>query len=353
MTTRTTRAILIERHGPPAVLVERDVPLREVAAGEVRIRVQAAGVNFADLLMRAGLYGTVPPRPYSPGFEVAGEVAEVGSGVEQRRAGDRVVALLRHGGYAADVIVSAGQVFSCPDSLGTREAAAVPVVFLTAWVCLFEAARAREGETVLVLGAGGGVGTAAVQLAVSHGLRVLGTAGNQRKRAFVVEELGAAACFDSQGNWEAEVRRQVGPRGIDIALDPVGGSATSACRRLLAPLGRLVFYGLSQAMPRRKRSWLRAAAAWARTPRFHPLSLVEPNVGLLGVHLLHLQDKETILGPALEEIYRAVASGELRPVVDRVLPLDRAGAVEAHLYLHARSNLGKVVLAAPGSESDP
>ncbi len=345
----TTRAILIVRHGRPEVLVERDVPLREPRPTEVRLRVKAAGVNFADLMMRAGLYGTVPARPYSPGFEVAGRVAQVGSDVEGWREGDRAVALLRYGGYARDVLVPAENLFRYPDSLTPVQAAAIPVVFLTAWVCLFEAGNAREGETALILGAGGGVGTAAVQLAVRRGLRVVGTAGNPRKRAFVTEELGAEACFDSRDDWEARVLDLVGPRGIDLALDPVGGRATAACRRLLAPLGRLVFYGLSDAVPHSRRSWIRAARAWLSTPRFHPLSLVEPNVGVLGVHLLHLGAKEGILRPALAEVFRAVVEGELRPVVDRVFSFDRDGAAEAHTYLHERRNLGKVVLALPGN----
>jgi NADPH2:quinone reductase len=223
--------------------------------------------------------------------------------------------------------------------------AAVPVVFLTAWICLYEAGHARPGETALILGAGGGVGTAAVQLGVRRGLRVIGTAGSPRKREFVTGRLGAAACFDSRADWEPEVRELVGDRGIDIALDPVGGQATRACRRLLAPLGRLVFYGLSDAFPKRRRSWLRAARAWLRTPRFHPLSLVEPNVGLFGVHLLHLGSKEEMLRPALDQIFESVVKDELRPVVDRVFSLDREGAVAAHTHLHERANLGKVVLA--------
>ncbi len=344
MRSDTTRAILIERHGPPKVLSEREVPLRDPESGEVHLRVEAAGVNFADLAMRMGLYGTVPERPYSPGFEVAGEVVRVGREVKRWQAGDRAVGLLRYGGYARDVVVPAENLFRYPDALSAVQAAAIPVVFLTAWVCLFETGNARKGETVLILGAGGGVGTAAVQLAVRHGLRAIGTAGTPEKRSYVSDELGAVACFDSHGAWETDVRALLGKRGLDIALDPVGGRATAACRRLLAPLGRLVFYGLSEAMPKERRSWLRAARAWLRTPRFHPLSLVEPNVGVFGVHLLHLGSKEKILRPALEEIYQAVIAGELKPVVDRVFPLDRDGAIEAHAYLHARRNLGKIVL---------
>jgi NADPH:quinone reductase-like Zn-dependent oxidoreductase len=341
-----TRAILIERYGPPEAFVEREVPLPELGPSEVHLRIEAVGVNFADLAMRAGLYGTTPPRPYSPGFEIAGEVMRVGADVSEWQVGDRAVALIRHGGYARDVVTGVQHLFRYPEAMSAVEAAAVPVVFLTAWVCLFEAARARAGETALILGAGGGVGTAAVQLAVTRGLRAIGTAGTDAKRQFVTNEMGAAACFNSRGEWEPDVRALVGDRGIDVALDPVGGKATESCRRLLAPLGRLVFYGMSEAMPGRRRNWARAAAAWLRTPRFHPMSFIEPNIGLFGVHLLHLASKESVLPTALEQIYREITNGQLRPVLDRTFPLDRAGAVEAHHYLHARRNLGKVVLTA-------
>jgi len=339
-----TRAILIERLGPPEALVEREVPLPPLGPGDIHLEVHAAGVNFADLMMRAGLYGTVPPRPFSPGFEVAGVVQRVGADVRSLAPGDRAVALLRHGGYARDVVAPATRAFRYPDSLSAAQAAAIPVVFLTAWVCLFESGRARAGETALILGAGGGVGTAAVQLAVRHGLRVIGTAGDDSKRRYVVETLGAAACFDSRAEWGGEVERLLGSRGVDIALDPVGGEATARCRRLLAPLGRLVFYGLSQAMPGRRRHWWSAARAWLRTPRFHPLSLIEPNIGVLGVHLLHLHGKEPMLAAALQQIFAGVTRGELHAVVDRAFPLTRDGAVAAHEYLHARKNVGKVVL---------
>jgi NADPH:quinone reductase-like Zn-dependent oxidoreductase len=341
-----TLAILIARLGPPEVLIEREMPLPDLGTDDVHLSVRAAGVNFADLIQRLGLYGTVPPRPYSPGFEVAGEVVRIGSAVRDWKPGDRAVALVRHGGYAHDLVVPARNLFRYPDSLTPVEAAAVPVVFLTAWVALFEAARARPGETALVLGAAGGVGTAAVQLGVRKGLRVIGTAGSTSKCAFVTQRLGAAACFDSHGDWETAVRGLAGPRGVDVALDPVGGHATARCRRLLAPLGRLVFYGMSDAVPGVRRNWARAALAWLRTPRIHPLSLVEPSIGVFGIHLLHLVQKGELLRPALQEIYRGVAAGEWRPVVDRVFPLDREGAVAAHRWLHERRAIGKVVLEA-------
>lgn len=344
MTQTSTRAVRIERHGAPEVFVERDIPLAAPGPGEVHLRVRAAGINFADLFMRAGLYDTVPPRPYSPGFEVAGEVVRVGEGVDEWSPGDRAVALIRHGGYAHDIVAPTRNLFRYPESLSFAEAAAVPVVFLTAWVCLFECARVRAGESALVLGAAGGVGSAAVQLAVRAGLHVIGTAGTPEKRAFVVDELGAEACFDSRSDWEPDVEALLGRRELDVALDAMGGKATAACQRLLAPLGRLVFYGMSSALPTRRKNWPRAAVAWLSTPRLHPMHLVQPCTGIFGVHLLHLQEREGLLLPGLEEIYRGVEAGELRPILDRTFPLTRDGAVEAHRFIHERRNLGKVVL---------
>jgi synaptic vesicle membrane protein VAT-1 len=340
----TTSAVLIERHGPPEVLTERTMVLDDPGTGQVHLQIQAAGVNFADLLMRAGLYGTVPPRPYSPGFEVSGLIRRVGPGVTGWREGDRAVALLRFGGYARDLIVPIRNLFAHPAGLSPVEAAAMPVAFLTAHVALFESARARPGETALVLNAAGGVGTALVQLALAHGLRPIGTAGAERKRAFVTATLGATACFDTAGDWERETVNLLGPGGLDLAFDPIGGEATRRCRRLLGPLGRLVFYGLSEAMPSRRKNWLAMAGAWLRTPRFHPLDLIEPNLAVSGIHLLHLRDKEELLRPALAEIYAAAEAGRIRPVVDRTFPLDRAGAIEAHYRLHRREAIGKVVL---------
>jgi NADPH:quinone reductase-like Zn-dependent oxidoreductase len=347
----TTRAILIERLGPPEVLVEREVELRLPGPGEVHLRVLAAGVNFADLMMRMGLYGTVPPRPFSPGFEVAGEIVRTGEGAGAWRAGDRAIGLMRHGGYARDVVLPADHLFPWPGDLSPAHAAALPVGFLTAWVCLFRAGAARAGETVLVLGAAGGVGTAAVQLARRGGLRVFGTAGTPAKRDFVETRLGADACFDSGGDWEYQLRATIGPCNLDLALDPVGGGATRACRRLLAPLGRIVFYGMSRAAPGTRRDWLRVAWAWLRTPRIHPLDLVAPNQGVHGVHLLHLGSREGLLREAYAAMLPEFASGALFPVLDRSFPLTAAGAAAAHAHLHQRRNLGKVVLAmeAPGA----
>jgi len=343
--THTTRAIRIEKLGPPEVLVEREVPLGDPGPGQLHLRVEAAGVNFADLIMRLGMYRTVPPRPFAPGFEVAGIVERCGQGTEEQwKVGTPVVALMRYGGYSHDVIVEASNTFVRPAAWDAVTAAAIPVVFLTAWAALFEGANARKGQTALVLGAAGGVGTAAVQLAVSAGLRVYGTAGTEAKRAFVAGELGAVDCFDSRGDWYTPLKKAVGERGLDIALDSMGGKDTKKCVSLLAPLGHLSFYGMSNAITPHWWHWPKAAWAWLRMPRFHPMSLMEPCIGVSGVHLLHLASREDRLREAFDAILQRFAEGRLHAVLDSTYPLTAQGAAEAHHRLHNRENLGKVVL---------
>ncbi len=343
--SRSTRAIRIEKLGPPEVLVEREVPLADPGPGQLQLRVEAAGVNFADLIMRLGMYRTVPPRPFAPGFEVAGVIERLGPGTEDRwKVGTPVVALMRYGGYSREVIVEAANTFPRLSQWDAITAAAIPVVFLTAWAALFEGAHARSGQTALVTNAGGGVGTAAVQLAVAEGLRVYGTAGTPVKRSFVVDELGAVDCFDSRGDWYTPMKDAVGERGLDIALDSMGGDDTKRLASLLAPLGHLAFYGMSNAITSKWWHWPKAAWTWLRMPRFHPMSLMEPCIGVSGVHLLHLASREDRLREAFNQILQRFAEGKLRAVVDSTFPLTAAGAAAAHRRLHDRQNLGKVVL---------
>ena len=306
-------------------------------------------MNFADLLQRAGLYGQVPDMPYAPGFEVAGEVARVGQGVDRLVGGGPgrgppPLRGLRPGRDPAGGpgLPLPGRAFLSPRPPASRWSSSrpgfafsrrgTPAPVTPSWSWAPEAEWARPQFSWRWTGA---FGSSAPQ-------------AHREKRAFVVDELGAEACFDSRGAWADDLFEALGEkRGLDIALDPVGGKATAAARRLLNPLGRLVFYGMSDAMPGRKRSWLKAAWAKYRTPSIHPLSLVVPNQGIYGIHLLYLKEKEEMMGPALEEIYSGVVDGRWRSIMDRTFPLTRDGAVEAHTFLHDRKNLGKVVLEAP------
>lgn len=335
------RQVWITRRGGPEVLEVRDAPDPEPRAGEVRIRVAASGINFADILARMGLYPDAPPLPAVVGYEVAGSVDRVGAGVSGLNEGTRVVALTKFGGYSDVVTVPARQVLPLPDSVSFEQAAAIPVNYLTAWLMLVHLGNARTGDRVLVHAAAGGVGLAALQIARWRGAEVIGTASaskHERLRA-----MGIAHAIDYRTtDFEDEVRRLTNGRGVEIALDGVGGESFRKSYRSLSKMGRLFVYGLSSAAPSKRRRLLAVLTAFFRTPRFHLLSLMRRNRGVLGVNLGDLWDRGELLLGILKEILNLVARGTFEPIVDRTFPFDRAA--DAHAYIQDRKNFGKVLL---------
>jgi NADPH:quinone reductase-like Zn-dependent oxidoreductase len=335
------RQVLIPRFGPPDVFEMRELPDPVPGRGEVRIRVRAAGINFADVLARLGLYPDAPKPPMVVGYEVAGQIDAAGGEVTGLTEGDRVVALTRFGGYADTVVVPVSQVFQLPDALSDAEAAAVPVNYLTAALALYRTAALTSGETVLVHNAGGGVGIAATQLARLRRATVIGTASafkHDALRAFGVEH----AIDYRHANVTDEVMRITRGRGVDVVLDPIGGRSFGESYRLLAPLGRLVIFGLSAAAPGERRNLWHAFRTWMDTPRFNPMSLIHRNRGVFGLNLGHLWDERQQIAPLMDMLTSELAAGRLQPVVARTFPLDRAA--DAHRFIQSRLNIGKVVL---------
>jgi synaptic vesicle membrane protein VAT-1 len=335
------REAIIPRHGPPDVFEIRHRPDPVPGEGEVRIRVRAAGINFADVLARLGLYPDAPKPPVVVGYEVAGYIDAIGQALTGFSEGDRVVALTRFGGYADTVVVPAQHVFHFPDRLSDAEAAAVPVNYLTAALALYRLAAVAAGETVLVHNAGGGVGIAATQLARLRRATVIGTASAGKHAA--LHTFGVDHAIDYRvADVAAEVKRITKGRGVDVILDPIGGRSFTSSYRMLAPLGRLVIFGLSAAAPGERRSLMRAFRAWWATPRFDPLSLINRNRGVFGLHVGHLWEERRQLTSIMEMLVSELDAGRLNPVVARTFPLERTA--DAHRFIQARQNIGKVVL---------
>jgi len=332
---------VIVRRGAPDVLQIRETPDPSPGPDDVRIAVRAAGVNFADVMARLGLYPDAPPLPAVVGYEVAGVVDAVGASVTGLRPGDRVLALTRFGGYSSAVVVPAAQTLATPSTLTDVEAAAIPVNYLTAFIALYRLANVNADETVLIYGAGGGVGIAATQLAKLRNAVVIGTASTTKLDA--IRALGVDHVIDHRREDVADrVRRLTSGRGADVILDPIGGRHFAVSYKLLAPLGRLVVYGVSSLATGERRSVWRALRTLVAMPAFRPLSLMSHNRAVLGLNLGHLWGEGRQLRAALEAILHDVAAGRLRPVVARTFPLERAA--DAHRYLQSRANIGKVVL---------
>jgi synaptic vesicle membrane protein VAT-1 len=340
------RQVVITRHGPPEVLQLREAPDPVPGRGEVRIAVRAIGVNFSDILARVGLYPDAPKPPCVVGYEVAGYIEAVGPDVINRRVGDRVMALTHFGGYADAVVVPAAHTYRVPSRLSDAEAAAVPVAYLTSIVALYKLAALEPGETVLIHGAAGGVGTAAIQLARLRRAVIIGTASAAKHDA--VRGFGADHVVDSRrADLVAEVRRLTKDRGVDVVLDPLCGKSFRDSYRLLAPLGRLVMFGVSQAVPgARRRLWSAARMLW-QMPTFRPLALINQNRGVLGLNLGRLWHESARLDASMNLLLPEFESGRLQAIVGGTFPLERAA--DAHRFMHERRNVGKVVLTTSAS----
>jgi NADPH:quinone reductase-like Zn-dependent oxidoreductase len=339
------RQVVIRRYGAPDVLELREAPNPAPGEGEIRIAVAAAGVNFADVMARLGLYPDAPKLPLVVGYEVTGIVDAVGRGVTRVREGDRVIALTRFGGYATSVVVPAAFAFAAGAALSDAEAAALPVNYLTALVALYRIANVTAGETVLIHGAGGGVGIAAIQLARLRRAVLIGTASIAKHDA--LRTFGVDHVIDRRaGDLTAQVRRITNNRGVDVILDPIGGKSFKTSYRLLAPLGRLVLYGVSAIAPGERRSWWRAARAVVQMPTFKPISLMSHNRGVFGLNVAHLWNERRQLESGMQLLLLELEAGRLQPIVSRTFPLERAA--DAHRFVQSRANVGKVVLICNG-----
>ena len=339
------KAVVFDRFGGPDVLALRDVPDPAVRPDEVRLAVKAVGINHLDLWVRAGLPGLEPEMPHILGCDIVGVAQEVGSVVRSVKAGDKVLVLptisdgtceaclsgddnlcrhydligrKRNGGYAEQVVVPGVNCLPYPDNLSWEQAAAIPVTFLTAWHMLVGRANVRPGEDVLVIGAGSGVGSIAIQVAKLLGARVIATASGPEKLAHA-KKLGADETIDhSSDDIAASVRKLTGKKGVEVVIEHVGGRIFEAGVQSLARNGRLVTCGATIG-----------------------------NQVTLDINLLfgrHLSLLGSWMGRRSEllEVLKHVRAGKLVPVVDSVLPL--ADARKAHERIETRQHFGKVVL---------
>ncbi|MEK7363799.1 MAG: NADPH:quinone oxidoreductase family protein [candidate division NC10 bacterium] len=318
------KAVRIHEFGGPEVLKIEEVPEPTIRPGDVLIQTEAAGVNYADVMTRIGMY-PIRGLPITPGLEVAGRIVKAGDAVTDFKAGDRVVAMLNAGGYAERVAAPAAAVFSVPDSLSAVQAAALPVNYLTALHMLREFGRLAPGESVLIQAAASGVGTAAIQLARLLGARIFATASAEDKLA-LARELGAHETINYTTHDFAEiVKAGTGGRGVDLILECVGGDVFDKSLQCLAPLGRLITYGVAGGVP-----------GTILTPL-----LLFGNLSVIGFHLgRYYQTRPNREG--MQEILRLVAAGRIRPIISATFPLREVA--KAHDHLSERKTRGKVLL---------
>jgi len=322
------KAVLCREWGGPDSLRFEEVAARPLKPNEVRIRVRACGVNFADTLMIAGKYQVKPEFPFTPGLEAAGEVVEIGTGVNHLAIGQRVLAVLRFGGgYAEEIAINADAVVSIPDSMDFVTAAAFPVAYGTSHFALTHRGHLKAGETLLVLGAAGGVGLTAVEIGKQLGARVIAAAGSPEKLA-VAREHGADELIDYQReSIRDRVRHLTGGLGADVVYDPVGGDAFDQALRAVNWKARMLVIGF-------------AAGRIQSVPA--NLILVK-NISVIGVVWGAQAARDPVLvSRNLAELLRWWEAGRLKPLVARTFPLADAGAGMTALL--SRRYPGRIVL---------
>ncbi|QHC20119.1 NAD(P)H-quinone oxidoreductase [Streptomyces sp. GS7] len=322
------RAITIPEPGGPEALVWAEVPDPQPAEGEVLIEVAASAVNRADLLQRQGFYDPPPGSSPYPGLECSGRIAAVGPGVHGWAVGDEVCALLAGGGYAEKVAVPAGQVLPLPPGLDLVTAAALPEVACTVWSNVFMIAHLRPGETLLVHGGASGIGTMAIQLAKAVGARVAVTAGGPEKLARCAE-LGADVLIDyREQDFVQEIRKATDGKGADVILDIIGAKYLQRNVKALAIAGRLAIIGLQGGV----KAELNLAALLSKRAA----------ITATGLRARPVSEKSAIVAAVREHVWPLIGNGQVRPIVDRTLPMPEAA--EAHRILEASTHVGKVVL---------
>jgi NADPH:quinone reductase-like Zn-dependent oxidoreductase len=330
------RALVITEHGPPEVLRVQERRDPEPGPGEVLVRVRAAGINFADLLARCGLYPDAPKPPCVVGYEFAGELETAAGDLP---AGTRVMGGCRFGAYSERVAARPANLIPLPDSWSFAEGAAVPVAYVTAYAGLIRYGSLRDGESVLIQAAAGGVGIAATQLAKRTGAEVYGTASPGKHEAIASFGVDHPLDYD----FVPAVRRIAGEKQpLDVAFDAIGGSSFRKSFSLLRPGGRLVCFGASQVAAGERRSPLRAARVLARMPRWNTMKLMSESRSVIGLNMLRVWDTHGTLDEYIRPLTEWVEQDAIRPVVAKEFPLEEGAA--AHRYVHERRNVGKVVL---------
>ena len=313
----------------------QDRPDPEAGAGEVLVEVRAAGINFADIMARIGLYPDAPKPPCVVGYEVAGTVKALGDGVDGFAVGDRVIAGTRFNGYSELVATTAANVVALPDGISFEQGAAVPVNYATAYVGLRRFGALEPGERVLIHAAAGGVGIAATQIAKAHGAEVYGTASPGKHDA--IRGFGVDHPLDyTVSGWEKSVPQ------MDVVMDAIGGRSFRTSYDLLRAGGRLVAFGASSVVSGERRNLVTAARAALSMPRFNLIKQMSASKSVIGLNMLTLWDETGSLGPytaALEEMLR---DGTAQPVVAESFAFARAP--DAHRFITERRNVGKVIL---------
>ena len=335
------RQVVITKYGDTDVLKIQESKDPEPSPEEVRINVKAIGINFADILARKGLYPDAPKAPCVVGYEVSGIIEAVGQNVASAMVGKSVLALTRFNGYSDRVCVPQKNFFTIPESLDFERAAAIPVNYLTAYQLVSVMGGLKKGESILIHNAGGGVGLAALDIALHLGATTYGTS-SAGKHSFL-KERGLHHPIDYRNqDFLSTAMHLTDGKGVELIIDPIGGRNWKKNYKALRSTGRLGVFGVSTVTESKMGRAFKFARLLTQMPWFNPLGLMNANKAVFGVNLGHMWNEGDILRGWMQNILAGIEQGWVRPHVDRAFAFEQAG--EAHAYIEARKNIGKIVL---------
>ncbi|MED6238457.1 Synaptic vesicle membrane protein VAT-1, partial [Characodon lateralis] len=321
--TFTYRSLVLTGYGgydKVKLQVKKGKPV--LKAGEVMVRVKVCGLNFADLMARQGLYDRLPSPPVTPGMECSGVVEAVGEEVTDRKVGDKVMVLNRFGLWQEVAVVPAGHTFLIPEGMSFEEAAALSVNYITAYLMLFDFGNLRPNQSVLIHAAAGGVGIAATQLCKTvKDVTVFGTASASKHEA--ISQGGVTHAIDYRTRDYVEEVRKISPKGLDIVLDPLGGSDTHKAYNLLKPMGKLITYGAANMLAGQRKNLIAVAKNWYHQFSIHTLSLIQGNKSVCGFHLGYLDGEMELITQAMNTILDLYKQGKVKPRIDSTWHLEQ------------------------------
>ena len=329
------------KFGGPEVLKVVDFDLEAPKANEVQIKTHFAGVNFAEIMTRMGLYPGAPKPPSSIGGEASGIIEKVGSDVSDFNIGDKVMGFAPFNSYSSHVNIEKKMLMKLPDQFSLEQGAAFPVIYITAYMMMCDLGNLKKNEYIFIRGAGGGVGTAAIQIAKAIGAKIIGASSSWKHEK--MKELGANYCIDYRNeNVKEKILEFTNGYGVDLIIDPVGAKQWKESYEMLAPMGKLIVYGNQNLVIGDKKSLKAMFNEFISMPKIKPYQMIGANKAIMGYHLGRLKGAEHKIGYAIEGLYQLANQDLIAPIIAEIFSYEKAW--KAHQYMQDRKNFGKVLI---------
>jgi NADPH:quinone reductase-like Zn-dependent oxidoreductase len=335
------KSVILTKYGAPEVLKVQELKDVEPLNNQVRLKVHYAGINFAEIMARMKLYPGGPKPGSVLGGEVSGIIDKIGKDVKGLSVGEKVMGLSLNGSYSSHVCIDSNSIIKIPDNFKLDEAAAFPVAYITAYMMIFDLGNLQDGDTFLIHGAGGGVGTTAIQIAKTKNIKIIGTSSSWKHDELI--KMGVDKCIDyNTDDTEKEIMDFTAGKGVDLIIDPIGAKNWKLSYRVLGKMGKLIIYGDQNLVKGDKLKPIVALKEMYSMPKYRPMDLMANNKSVMGYHLGRFKGHEWKVQRSINNLIKLVNDNDLHPVIDSKFSYKDAS--KAHRHIQNRKNFGKVLL---------